>query len=123
MPDPDFLIRANDTASVIYATLTDEDDEPVGIEGATVVFQMTPISGGTVKVQAEATNEQVGDDIDGSNIGDVSYEWQAGDTDTPGLYLAEWEVTYTDTTVESFPNGGYTLVRVTAEVATAEVGP
>jgi aryl-phospho-beta-D-glucosidase BglC (GH1 family) len=124
MPDPDFLIRQNDTASLIYATLTDEDDQLVSIESAAVVFQMAPIGGGPVKVQAEATNEQSGDAISGTNVGEVSYEWQTGDTDTPGLYLAEWEVTFTDESVETFPNGGYTLVRITAEVATAaEVGP
>lgn len=34
----------------------------------------------------------------------LRYAWQAGDTDTPGYFEAQFVVTYLDTTVETFPN-------------------
>jgi hypothetical protein len=39
----------------------------------------------------------------------VTYEWQAGDTDTIGKFLAEWEVTWPSppTGPATFPNDGY----------------
>ena len=36
--------------------------------------------------------------------GVVRYDWQSGDTDTPGTYYVEFEVTYQDLSVETFPN-------------------
>jgi hypothetical protein len=42
--------------------------------------------------------------------------WQAADTTTPGLYNAEWEVTFTDGTVATFPNERYLLVEMKADL-------
>lgn len=118
MPEPDYFLRENDSGSTITATLRDENDAAVDINGATVRFHMVAISGGTAKVSAAASNDQNGDGADGTK-GQVSYEWQAADTDTPGLYLAEWEVTYVGGDVVTYPNAGYLLVRVTPQIASA----
>jgi hypothetical protein len=37
--------------------------------------------------------------------GEVTYQWQAGDTDTSGIYDAEVEVTWSDGDPETFPSG------------------
>lgn len=53
--------------------------------------------------------------IDDAVNGVVFYDWQAGDTDTPGYYLAEVVVTWTGSPVrpQTYPASGriYVLVR------------
>jgi len=45
-------------------------------------------------------------------VGRVSYEWQAGDTDTPDLYRAEWRVDWGAGRTQTFPNEGYESIRI-----------
>lgn len=116
MPEPNFYVKQGDTASVISATLTDDDDSPVNIQSANIHYSMAPIEGGIPTITlGTAINDQVGDGSDGSR-GDVHYPWVPPDTDTPGLYIAEWQVTYASGDIQTFPNGYYSLVRITPEV-------
>ena len=48
--------------------------------------------------------------------GVVQYDWQAGDTDTVGTYYVEFEVTYSDASVETFPNNGSLPLVITREL-------
>lgn len=116
----DFTIRQGDTAAPIAQTLTDEDDQAVNLQGATVRFKMWPEDGGTAKINAAAANDQVGAGTDGSK-GKVHYQWGGTDTDTAGVFLAQWVVTFPDTRVQSFPNNLFLTVRVT-ESTPAAVG-
>lgn len=111
MPESEFALRQNDTASPITAVLLDDDGEAVDLAGATVRFRMHPIEGGTAKVDAVATNEQTGE----ATKGHVSYSWQAANTDTYGLFLGAWPVTFAGGEKQTFPNGGYILVRITQD--------
>jgi hypothetical protein len=45
-------------------------------------------------------------------LGSVEYRWATGETDTVGMYDAEWEVLWNDSTVETFPTIGQDLVRI-----------
>lgn len=103
-----FQIRRNDTAPPIEATLT-ADDAAVDLTGATVRFHMQDTSG-TVKVDAAA-------DLVVAASGTVKYDWTADDTDSGGWFKAEWEVTFSDGTIRTFPNPGYTNVRITGDIA------
>lgn len=48
----------------------------------------------------------------------VRYDWIAGDTDTAGTFEAEFEVTYSDSTIETFPNDGTNIaIKITPEIA------
>lgn len=106
MPQPDYFIRQNDTGEAITATLEDSAGDAVNLTGASVVFTMRPIGGGEAKVDAAASITVAAD-------GEVEYTWQGDDTDTDGWYVACWTVTFSGGEVQSFPNGGWTLIQVT----------
>ena len=103
-----FYIKENDTAPAFRAILKDGDGNAVNVAGATIRFHMLTREG-VVKVDAAAV-------INDGAAGDVQYEWTAGDTDTPDVYNAEFEVTYADTTVETFPNSSHETVIVFGEL-------
>lgn len=106
----EFNIRQNDLSPAIQFALLPTS---VVLTGASVVFSMKNVDTGEVKISREAAiivTETV--------TPTVKYNWQVGDTDTPGLYKAEFEVTYSDATVETFPNDLENIsVRVTEEIA------
>jgi len=47
----------------------------------------------------------------------VRYQWSEGDTDTPGVYEAEFEVTYDGGAVETFPNANYRIIEIVRQIA------
>ena len=89
-------LKQNDTSPTLDAILKDALGEPVNVFGASVKFIMS--RNGVVKVDAAA------EVVDGE-AGHVRYTLQDGDTDTPGNYQAEYEVTFLDGSVETFTNG------------------
>lgn len=105
----DFWIKKNDTVPVLEAILKDSDGVVVDVTGASIRFHMATI-GGTLKV------DDTGSVVDGS-AGHVRYEWIAADTDTAGTYLAEWEVTYPNSTIETFPSDGYFEIEILSDLA------
>lgn len=117
MPVPDFEIKTGDSASHVFATLEDANGDPVDIQGASVMFKMGPLSGGTLTVAGLAVNDQNGaGTVDGST-GNVQYRW-GGTSAIPSAdwYRAEWEVTYSNGSVQSFPNDGFMLVAVRSDL-------
>ena len=53
---------------------------------------------------------------DGS-AGKVRYNWSASDTASVGTYEGEFEVTFADSTIETFPNSGFFSITVTDDLA------
>lgn len=106
-----FKIKQNDTSPELGAILKDASGKPVNVTGSTVVLNMRLRSSGEIKV-----NRGPCDIVDGV-AGSVKYPWQVGDTDTPGVYEAEYEVTYIAGGVETFPNDGYKHVKVGDDIA------
>lgn len=103
-----FSIKQNDTSPSLQATLKDATLTPVNLAGATVMFHMKSVDG-TIKVDQQMT-------ITNASGGVVQYDWQAGDTDTVGTYYVEFEVTYSDSSIETFPNNGNKVVSVVKEL-------
>ncbi len=101
-----FFIKRNDTSPAFQATLKDADDTVVNLTGATVRFHLVTPTGTTV-VDAAAT-------VVTASAGLVRYAWatNGADTASAGRYNAEFEVTYSDSTVETFPNYDYETVRI-----------
>jgi hypothetical protein len=104
-----FYIKQNDTSPAMLATLKDGDEQVVELSGSTVRFHMRAMGETDVTVDAAASIYDV-------DAGQVSYEWSASDTATVGSYQAEFEVTNTDGTIETFPNNGYIRVEITDDI-------
>jgi hypothetical protein len=105
----DFTIKSGDRLPSIQALLSDADG-PINLSTATRVdFIMRPVAGGVPKVNAQAT-------IVSAAGGIVRYEWAAVDTNTPGKYEGEWEVTWNDTKRQTFPTATYHDIEVRADL-------
>ena len=48
--------------------------------------------------------------------GKITVNWLPEDTDTPGLYRCELEVTFTDDSILTVPNGGYFYVHIVPDI-------
>ena len=93
-----FTMKKGDTAPALRYRL---EPSTIDLTGATVVFNMKA-SGGTAVVTRGAAVI-----VTATKTPTVEYQWSAGDTATSGTYNAEFEVTYSDGTIETFPRSGY----------------
>ena len=105
-----FYIKQNDTKPVLRAKLLDSAGNVVNITGATVVFSMRVRPGGTTKVDKQACT------INTAVLGDIQYAFSAANTNTADRYEGEFQVTYSDSSVQTFPNNTYIDITVTDDV-------
>lgn len=105
-----FYVKQNDTAPSIRATLKDGDDAVIDLTDATVRFHMRTIGGTTAKIDSAVSI------VSPATDGVVQYDWIAADTDTIGSFQAEFEVTYSNGRIETFPNSGYIRVEITDDI-------
>jgi hypothetical protein len=115
-----FEIKQNDRRPLFVVVLKDDFGEPgesiVNLTAATgAVFNMRESGGTAVKVNRGSAV------ITNAAGGEVTYSWDASDTDTPGSFEAEVEVLWNDGKPETFPGGpaagGYWDVTVTDDIA------
>lgn len=106
-----FYMKQNDTSPAIKIECADGDDTVIPVTGATVKFFMRA-SDGTVKVNGDGVV------VDGPN-GIIQYDWDggAGDTDTVGVFNAEFQVTFSGGEIETFPNKGYISIVIGDDIA------
>lgn len=98
-----FHIKRNDTSPSLTYQLRPSS---VDISGASVVFNMRDKAGNIAVSRGAAVI------VTASGGAVVRYDWQAGDTATAGEFRAEFEVTYADGSVETFPNADYLTVSI-----------
>ncbi len=110
MTSPKFAIKQNDTAPLLSVTMADARKRPRILTGATIVFHMRLQSDQTVKVSGQSVT------IDDASLGICHYAWSASDTDTAGVYEGEFQVTYSDATVESFPNNDHIIITILDDI-------
>ena len=103
----DFKIKQGDTDPPIEATLQ-TDGTAFDLSGLSVSFVVGSTRAEPI-VDASASIEG-----DGSN-GEVSYQWQNGDTDVPGVYKSEFVVD-DGGDERTFPDEDYITVKITREV-------
>lgn len=89
-----FSIYKGDLLPVLEATLHDEVGV-IDLTGATVRFQMR--APGTDVLEVDGAAAIVGS----ATAGVVRYTWATGDTDTVGVYLAWFQVTYLPKTLSA----------------------
>jgi hypothetical protein len=103
-----FTIKQSDTSPSIQATLQDSNATPINLSGATVRLHMKLLGSSTV-LEREVS-------VVTPFSGIIRYDWQDGDTSVAGTYNAEFEVTYADLSVETFPNTGNIAIVITPEL-------
>lgn len=111
MSDYDFVLKRGDLLPIITATLTDAAGAVVDLTGAAgVKFILRQVSADTAKVNAAAA-------VVSAAAGEVSYTWVSADVDTPGVYYAEWQVTWTTgSKPQTYPNGGHQVVKIVGDL-------
>ena len=98
---PDRKLKRHDTHVTPRVRLLDELGAALDLTDLDVVYTLRNLRTGELKVdRATATL-----DDQTTNRGEVFYALVAADVDTPGVYAEEWEVTYADSTKETFPTG------------------
>lgn len=107
----DFKIKKNDTRPAIEATLGSVAN---GDTISSVEFNMAT-KDGTLKVNAASAT--IVQQASATQAAKVKYQWQTGDTDTSALYNAEFQCTFSDGRIETFPNEGYLKVQVGPDLA------
>lgn len=105
-----FYIKQNDTSPFMLATLKDANENLIDLTSATVRFHMRRVGSSEVVVDNSAI-------VVNEDQGAVKYVWQATDTAEIGSYQAEFEVTYFDGSIETFPNNGYIRVEIKDDIA------
>jgi hypothetical protein len=103
-------MKRNDTRTAIKAILKDHKGVPVNLTGAVVKFAMAKYIKGTILVDREA------DILDALN-GVVCFVFVPEEVTTLGMMKAEFEVTYEDASIETFPNQGYILINFESDLA------
>jgi len=105
-----FTIKRNDTSPILQTVLSDANGVAIDLTATTVKFYMKKYKATTPKINATAA-------IVDEDAGIVRYLWQAGDTDTAGSYQAEFQITYDDGAVETFPNADFIQVDIINDLA------
>lgn len=109
-----FSIKNGDTAPAYVVDLQDDvDSTPAAIDltSATSVTMKMRLTGTT---GAPALNAAMA--ITTAASGRCTYEWQAGNTAAPGTYDVEFEILWSDGTIETVPNTGYLTVEITDDL-------
>jgi hypothetical protein len=101
-----FNIKENDTSPAILFALTPTS---VNLNGAAVRFRMREI--GTTAF----TLDEPAAIVTAIGTPTVRYDWDSSDTATPGFYEAEFVVTYSDNTVETFPNSDFITINIVGD--------
>ena len=110
MANPTFFIKRNDDQPTLDVALRDDKNRPVDVTGASVVFHMRNTADDTTKISGASVT------VLAASKGEVRYSWTTTNTKTAGNFEAEFQVTFSDGGVQTFPNDGYIDVIITEDV-------
>jgi len=110
-----FTIKRGDTSPAIKARLVPADiNQGGGITGYNEVRFLMRDSSDYETIVDDNTSGNV--TVIDEDAGIVTYSWQDGDTDETGMFEAEWEVTYSDNSIETFPNDRYIDIEIIGDI-------
>lgn len=101
-------LKQNDTKPDLQITVNDDQDAAIDVTDATIAFHMND-SAGTSKVDAAGA-------IVTAESGIIKYVWSTGDLDTIGTYNAEFQITFSDSSILTVPSKGYLTIVIGAEL-------
>lgn len=104
----DFTLKQNDTWPPLEAVLTDANGA-VNLTGASVRMILKSAGAGSTVIQGACT-------IVSAVEGRVRYTWLAADTSLVNTLSGEFEVTWGDGKITTFPNDGYFTVEIKADL-------
>ncbi|MED4017007.1 BppU family phage baseplate upper protein [Sutcliffiella cohnii] len=100
--------KRSDTYDSIHYRLRSKSGQSFDLTGATVRFYMESRSGKLlVNDEAEIVN---------ATQGDVKYSFKEGDTNLDGIHRAEFQVTFSDGSVKTFPEDKYLSVTISKNI-------
>tara|TARA_R110002153_G_scaffold17336_1_gene60172 strand:- start:1016 stop:1339 length:324 start_codon:yes stop_codon:yes gene_type:complete len=105
-----FQIKENDTTPSLRAELLNGSGDAVDLINTTVRFHMRAIGGSVAIINSVAS-------VISEPLGIVQYDWVSGNTADIGSYHAEFQVTYADGNVETFPNSDYISVEIVDDIS------
>jgi len=108
MTETVYMVK-NDTNRPLEATLTWKDGTTVDLTGAAAKFHMR--KGSALLIDKTATI------LAPPTSGKVQYNWAAGETNVTGVCEAEFEVTFGDGKIATFPAQGFLYIAFREEVA------
>lgn len=102
-----FTIKRGDSSPSLGYKLSPKTN----LTGASVVFNMYP-AGPSGPAAIDSATAVIEDAVEGI----VRYDFSSTDTANSGTAYAEFEVTYSDSTVETFPNSGYIAIVIPKDI-------
>lgn len=105
----DFYIKQGDLRPLITSTLRDSTGAVINLTNAAITFKMWLKGAPTATVKVDAAGAIVNPP---GTDGKVSYTWVGTDTNTPGRYLAEWQITFTGALPQTHPSNKYLIIDV-----------
>jgi hypothetical protein len=108
----DYTVKQGDSAPSLTDTLTYSTGDAVDLTGATVKFVMRSMTSARPMTLTGAVS------VPTPMAGHVQYTPSTDDTASAGMFMANWVVTFPDTSVMTFPTVGYLWVTVEENLTT-----
>ena len=110
-----FNIKQGDTSPALRVQLQNENEQSVDIRGYNrLSFYLKKEDSDTLKIDLDDSDPKV--IVEDPESGIVRYEWLRKDTNTTGVYKAEFEVEYANGSIESFPNTGNITIYINEDI-------
>ena len=106
----DFYLKRGDTREPLQVICQDANGNAIDLTGASAKFNMKNGSGSLV------VNDSTHCTIVTAASGIVKYQWQTADTATAGDYTAEFQLTFGDGRILTFPNTTNLNVHIIADL-------
>lgn len=110
----EFTLMEGDLLPALDFNVVDGDGNPFDLTGGTAVFLMATLPP-SIDVDSENEIDAAATIVDAA-AGHLRYQWQSGDTDERGKYVAVFEVTVGSRKF-TVPNDDYIAITILARIA------